>query len=84
MDWDRFDADPDPDLAFHFDTYPYPDRTASFTHVGKCNFFPFLHSCARLHCFYLVDVIAVTISLPYFEQIIEIFWKKVGCNFIFG
>jgi hypothetical protein len=35
VDRDRFDADPYPDLTFHFDADQDPDSTPSFTHVGK-------------------------------------------------
>ena len=39
VDRHRFDAGPDQDPTFHFDadpdSYPDPDPTLSFTHVGK-------------------------------------------------
>jgi hypothetical protein len=46
VDRHHFDADLDSDSTFHFDSYP------EFTHVGKSDFFTFIHSSASLHSFY--------------------------------
>jgi hypothetical protein len=68
------DADPDP--TFHFDTYPDPDPTQSFTLVGKSNFFYFYSMQCQFTLFYLAcRVIGVKVFLC-FRQYLEIFWEN--------
>jgi hypothetical protein len=47
----RFDATPDLDTTFHFDTDPDPDPTHSCWKKRNL-FLTFFHSKASLHCFF--------------------------------
>jgi hypothetical protein len=73
-----FDADPDPDLTFHFNANPDLDPTPNFTHVGKSEIFQtFIRSNVRLlDCFIFLVSATDDIFSTIFVQEIAIFWKK--------
>jgi hypothetical protein len=81
----HFDANPYPDLTFHFDTDPDPDPdpSPSVAHVGKSKFFFFIHSSASLHYFIFLAIVIGVIIFNILDCIIETFWKIVKFSFSF-
>jgi hypothetical protein len=68
------DADPDP--TFHFDTYPDPDPTQSFTLVGNQIFFLLIFTAVSVY------IVLSCLSSHWcqnflcFRQYLEIFWEN--------
>ncbi len=74
----HFDANPYPDLTFHFVTYPDPDPdpSPSVAHVGKSKFFTFYSQPCQLTLFYLSRIVIGVIILNILDSLLRYSGKK--------